>query len=199
MSSTIRNDVDQVYREYVELPREWSAEQRSVFVDRETARLSLLAAELAAQRSDAAIAAWTERMGREPDYMTTVGLINNAAWQGREQVLSQELYALIRTGPGPAESEQDPTTTEDSVGAVDWGDPDRWRTLRRSEPSPAVTALATRLWPTRSEWFTIKAEYLLQARGEDGLELPSDPRSALAQELAQLVEDDLRSDGLPLR
>lgn len=198
MSSTIRNDVDQIYREQVELPQQWSAEQRSVFVDQEAARLSLLAAELAAQRSDAAIAAWTERMGREPDYMTTVGLINNATVQGREQVLSHELYSQIPAEPEPAVTEEDPAT-ENSAGAVDWGNPDRWRTLRRSEPSQAVTALVTRLWSTRSEWFAIKAEYLLQARTEDGLELPHDPRSALAQELAQLVEDDLRSDGLPLR
>lgn len=192
MSSTIRNDVNRVYREHVDLPQEWDSAQRSAFVDQETERLSRAAAETAAQRSDAAIAAWTERMGRAPDYLTTVGLINSGALQAREQVLGEELYAQIEPEPEQAGTEG-PTST------VDWGNPDRWRTLRRSEPSPAVTALVAQVWPTRSGWFAIKAEYLLQTLSEDGRELPRDPNSPLAQELARLVVDDLRSDGLPLQ
>lgn len=198
MSSTIRNDVDQVYREHATLPPEWTAEQRRVFLDQETTRLSLLAAQAAAHHADAAIATWTERMGREPDYMTTVGLINNATVQGREQVLSQELYSQIPADPTDAAAALNPQT-QDPDSAVDWGNPDRWRTLRRSEPSPAVTTLVAQLWPTRSDWFAIKAEYLLQARAEDGLELPASPHSPLTHQLALLVEDDLQSDGLPLR
>lgn len=195
MSSTIRNDVDQVYRERVTLPPEWTAEQRRVFLDQETARLSRLAADLAAQRADAAIATWTEQTGHEPDYLTTVGLINNATLQGREQALAEQLYAQIPPDPDPAVEAE----SVELVESVDWGNPDRWRTLRRSEPTPTVTALVAQLWPTRSDWFAIKAEYLLQARAEDDLELPSSPDSALAQELALLVDDDLRSDGLPLQ
>ena len=80
---------------------------------------------------------------------------------------------------------------------MDWGNPDRWRTPRRSEPTEAIQTLVARLWPDRSDWFAIKAEYLLQARSEDGHELPNSPHSPLARELASLVEADLADDGLP--
>ena len=85
----------------------------------------------------------------------------------------------------------------DDRAGVDWGNPDRWRTLRRSEPTEAIETLVAQLWPGRSDWFAIKAEYLLQARSEDRLELPSSPDSPLARELASRVEADLAADELP--
>jgi hypothetical protein len=203
MSSEIRDIVDRVYRT-LGLPPEWSPEQQRMFLDHETTRLSRRAAELAAELGETAVAEWTQRMGRQPDYLTTAGLLNNATLRAREVVLADELYAQLPEPQDPAATESDPASPSDSslgelrAEEVDWGNPDRWRTLRRSEPSEAVSALVARVWPTRSDWFTIKAEYLLQARSEDGLELPNSPDSELAHELARLVEDDLRSDGLPL-
>ena len=126
-------------------------------------------------------------MGQAPDYLTSVGLRNNATAQAREQVLTEELYALVPQDPHdePSPAQQPPGQT------VDWGNPDRWRTTRRSEPTEAIQTLVARLWPDRSDWFAIKAEYLLQARSEDGHELPNSPHSPLARELASLVEADL--------
>lgn len=200
MSSAIRDVVDRMYREHIDLPVEWSPEQRRLFIDRETARLSRRAAELAADLSEAAIAAWTQRAGHEPDYLTTVGLTNNATSQAIQTVLTQEVYEQIPTQTDPTEDDlpdpQNPAAPMEV--AVDRSNPDRWRTAQRSEPTPAVAALAARVWPTRSDWFLIKAEYLLQTRLEDGLPLPHSPDSELAHELAQLVEEDLRADGLPL-
>lgn len=192
MSSTIRSDAERVYRDHATLPPEWTPAQRSAFLDQEAARLGRLTAETAAELGEAATAAWTDRTGEPPDYLTTVGLLNNAKLQAQEQVLAEELYSQIEPEPEPAEA-------EDEATAVDWGNPDRWRTLRRSEPTAAVTALVAQLWPTRSHLFAIKAEYLIQTRTEDGLEVPQDPTSDLARELADLVDDDLRADGLPLR
>lgn len=59
--------------------------------------------------------------------------------------------------------------------------------------------LVADLWPAPafSAVFRIKAGYLLAARAEDQLPLPREPRDPLAAELAQMVYQDLRDDGLP--
>jgi hypothetical protein len=193
MSELIRQIVARTYRLHIGLPTEWSPEQQRLFLDREAARLSHRSAALAAELGEAATAEWARRMGQAPDYLTSVGLRNNATAQAREQVLTEELYALVPQDPHdePSPAQQPPGQT------VDWGNPDRWRTPRRSEPTEAIQTLVARLWPDRSDWFAIKAEYLLQARSEDGHELPSSPHSPLARELASLVEADLADDGLP--
>jgi hypothetical protein len=190
MSELIRQIVERTYRSHIGLPTEWSPEQQRLFLDREAARLSHRTAALAAELAEAAITQWAQRMGQAPDYLTSVGLRNNATAQAREQVLTEELYALIPQDPDDELEEQSPQP-------VDWGNPDRWRTTRRSEPTQAIQTLVARLWPDRSDWFAIKAEYLLQARSEDGHELPNSAHSPLARELASLVEADLADDGLP--
>lgn len=192
MSSAIRSDVERVYRDHVPLPPEWTPEQRTEFLDQQAQRLSQLSAEAAAARGEAAVEEWTAREGTPPDYLTTVGLLNSSALAAREKVLAEQLYSQIEAEPEGPETEEPPTE-------VDFSDPQRWRTLRRSDPTAQVIALVERLWPTRSALFQLKAEYLVQARIEDGLEVPQDPTSDLVRQLTELVEDDLRDDGLPLR
>jgi len=192
MSELIRQMVERTYRSHIGLPTEWSPEQQRLFLDREAARLSHRSAALAAELGEAAITEWARRMGQAPDYLTSVGLRNNATAQAREQVLTEELYALV-----PQDPDHDLPQTQQQPQTVEWGNPDRWRTPRRSEPTEAIQTLVARLWPDRSDWFAIKAEYLLQARSEDGHELPNSPHSRLARELASLVEADLADDGLP--
>ena len=102
----------------------------------ETTRLALLVAEMAAEMGAAAIAAWEQRTGHAPDYLTTVGLVNTATSQAREVVLQQELYAQIPPDPEPTED----LTTGDPE-QVDWSDPDRWRTPHRSEPTEQIEEL----------------------------------------------------------
>ena len=57
----------------------------------------------------------------------------------------------------------------------------------------------TAVWPDPgfSALFRIKAGYLIAARAEDQLVLPSDRHDPLAAQLAQMVYADLRADGLP--
>lgn len=195
MNSEIAEIVEKTYRAHIGLPATWSPGQQQAFLDQQTTRLSTLVAQLAAELGEAATASWTQRAGHAPDYPTTAGLLNAALVQAREVVLTEELYSQIPPEPEPT----DELPASDSPDEVDWGNPHRWRTPRRSEPTDQVTALVARLWPDRSDWFTIKAEYLLQTRSEDGQPLPSSPGSALTRYLARLVEDDLAGDGLPLR
>jgi hypothetical protein len=199
MNSTIRDAVDRIYGERVPLPADWTPERRTEFVDREAARLSTLAEQTSADRGEAAVAEWIARTGQQPDFLTKVGLLNTAALQGAEMVLAEELYAQL-----PPEPDLEPDLELSAMWAevdtsVEWGNPDRWRTPRRSEPTPEVTALVARVWPAAPDLFAIKAEYLVQALIEDGMDVPSEPGSPLANQLAQLVEADARADGLLLR
>lgn len=50
--------------------------------------------------------------------------------------------------------------------------------------------------PDFSGLFRIKAGYLIAARAEDQLTLPTDQHDPLAAALAQIVYADLRADGL---
>lgn len=195
MSTEIRQIVETTYTDHIGLPPEWRPEQRRVFLDQEASRLTRLVHLSAASLQERVISDWTKRMGREPDYLTTVGLINQAKAQAREIVLSQELYEQIPELIDPAVTE---TFDDDETPRVDWHNPNRWNTLYRSEPTTAVEQLVLRLWPTRSDWFRIKAEYLLQARLEDELPIPDTESHPLIPELVTLIEDAQRGDAMPL-
>jgi hypothetical protein len=199
-SPEIRQILHTVYTEHLQLPPEWTPAQRQEFLETEAAKISYQIAELAAEMSAQTVTDWTSRHGEHPDYLTKVGLINSATASAKEIVLNQELYEMI---PEP----QDSTSTDQIApepildrSQVPWDQ--RWtRTQYRSDPSEQIEALAARMWPDPdfSAVFRIKAGYLLAARDEDQLPLPSRPGDPLAADLAQMVFSDLRRDGLPER
>ena len=196
MSTEVQQAVEQAFRQYLRVPTGSLPEHVQVLVSREAARLSGMVAQMAAELSEAAVAAWTRRHGREPDYLTATRLIATATQQARSTVLSTELEP-----EGPSDPEEIDETVLDLMllldEAPDWGNPDRWRTAWRSEPSEEIVELVARLWPRSSDLFAIKAEYLLQCRAEDGQELPQHADGGLGRQMAQLVMDDLVADGLP--
>jgi len=195
MTEEIRQIVEQTYLEQIGLDPSWTPEQTRVFFDKEAARLSQQVARMASDLQERVIADWTARKGQAPDYMTSVGLINQAKAQAQEMVLTSELYEQIPVPEDFSESEDEEPTEEELMAAARTN-PDRWKTLYRSEPSETVVELVAKVWPSRSGLFRIKAEYLLQARTEDLLPVPEGPDSPLAAELALAVEQDLRDDGL---
>ena len=84
----------------------------------------------------------------------------------------------------------------------------RQRLVRKPAPRARVLLrdnledkLAAQVWPAPefSALFRIKAGYLIAARAEDQLVLPTGPLDPLAAQLAQMVYADLRADGLPVR
>ena len=85
-------------------------------------------------------------------------------------------------------------------GRLSWDE--RWtRPAWRSQPGLDVEALIADLWPDRlfCDVFQVKAGYLLAARAEDGLPLPSGQEDPLIAELTEMISADLRCAGLPER
>lgn len=192
-SPEIRQIVHEVYRPY-QHPTPGS---REAFLDQEADRISRQVAELAAEMGERSISDWERRNGKHPDYLTKTGLLNTARSSALEIVLQQELYEKLPQEP-EVPDEQNLTTAAPDKAELPWDQ--RWtRTAYRTEPDGTLEDLAAAVWPAPnfSVVFQIKAGYLLAARAEDGLPLPSRPDEALAAELAKLVYADLKSDGLP--
>lgn len=197
-SPEIRQIVQDVYNNHLQLPQEWTTSRREEFLETEAARISRRIAELSAEMGAAAVAEWTARHGDHPDYLTKVGLLNTATAQAKEIVLNNELYEQIPEPPEPPT--QPETETLPDRSQVPWDQ--RWtHTAYRSDPSEQIEDLVAAIWPDPdfSAVFRIKAAYLLAARQEDQLPLPSHRGDPLAAQLAQMVYQDLRHDGLPER
>lgn len=198
-SPEIRQIVDNIYSQHLQLPQNWTAGQREKFLENEASRISLQIADLAAQMGEQAVQHWQNQNGHPPDYLTKVGLLNNARSQAMETVLNNELYEQIPQTEDPNDLEA-PTTETLARSQVPWDQ--RWTSPRyRSEPSEQIEDLAAAIWPAPdfSAVFRIKAQYLLAARAEDQLPLPTHQHDPLAATLADLVYNDLRHDGLPER
>lgn len=195
----MRQAVDEVYRQWLPLPEDWTPEQQDRYLEQMTSRLDNLAIALADSLATSAITLWTQDHGEHPDYLTTVGLREVALQNARETIVRQELYDLI------PQDEQEETIPFDPplrqpipASQVPWHQ--RWNDARyRSEPGEELEALAERVWPAPqfSVMFRIKVAYLLIARVEDDLPVPDGPQHPLAQQLAPMVYEDLQADGYP--
>lgn len=198
-SPEIRQIVQDVYSQHLELPPEWTPEQSATVLEDEASRISQQIAQLADQMGAQSVAEWTQRTGQHPDYTTKVGLLNTAMLAAKEIVLSNELYELIPEPQDPSDETAE-TAPDLDRRQVPWDQ--RWtRTQYRSDPSDQIEDLVAQIWPDPvfSAVFRIKAGYLLAARAEDHLPLPAHHEDPLAEELATLVYNDLRHDGLPER
>lgn len=202
MSREFLDILNEVYPRYLPLPPEWTAQEQHQYLVQESERLSRMVGELADQLAEQSVTQWTRGHGHHPDYLTKVGLLNNARMTAREQILNNEVYEQIPVSEHETDEDLD-VTREEPPQARDgvpwdrrWTEPD-WR----SDPSEEMETLIEQIWPEPrfSMLFRIKAGYLLAARQEDGLPNPTASDSPLAQELATLVYQDLRSDGLPER
>lgn len=197
-SPEIRQIVHDVHSRYLGLPEGQSPEQQSRFLDQEANRISRLVADLAAELGEQAIDDWQARTGQHPDFTTKTGLLNSARTSAMEIVLQEQLYEKIPAQFEEQESPEPPTTPDRAQ--LPWDQ--RWtRTAYRTDPDETLEDLAETLWPAPdfSIEFRIKAGYLLAARAQDGLPLPSQPDEDLTAQLARLVYADLKSDGLPER
>lgn len=200
-SPEIQQIVRQVYSGPLRLPAHWTPPQCEEFLDSEASRLSHQIAELAAEMGAQAVGEWTRtHHGAHPDYLTKVGLLNSAHNQAKEIVLSEQLYEQTPPEPDPPSTLWGEDQPEPDRQQTPWDQ--RWtRPALRTEPSPDIEALIAHLWPepTHSGYFRIKAGYLLAARAEDQLELPSGPHDPLTAQLALMISHDIREDGLPER
>jgi hypothetical protein len=192
--------VQTVYSTDLGLPIEWSDAQRRAFLTAEAEKISSMAASLTETLSQQAITAWSQhRNGRKPSPATTAALIDAARKQATTTVLNNELYELIATDQTNQDN-QTPHEPEPTPGRPDWRQ--RWTNpAYQSDPDEDPEALIDRLWPVPafSGPFRIKAGWLLTARTEDGLALPTHRDDPQVAELTQMIRADLRTDGLPER
>ena len=202
MSREFLDILNEVYPRYLPLPPEWTAQEQHQYLVQESERLSRMVGELADRLAEQSVTQWTRSHGHHPDYLTKVGLLNNARMAAREQILNNEVYEQIPSSTDETGEDRDairgepPQDRDEIPWDQRWTDPD-WR----SEPSEAMETLIEQIWPEPrfSMLFRIKAGYLLASREEDGLAIPTTSDSALARELAAMIYQDLRSDGLPER
>jgi len=170
----------------------WPLPQRQVYLEQLATQISRHLDTLADELAESAIQAWIARTGDHPDYLTKAALVNNATREATTIAL-RRLDEMIDGADEKSGLEQEPPRPDRSE--VPWDQ--RWtRTYYRTDPTEQLEVLAADLWLTCSAVFRIKMGYLLAARAEDGLALPADHNDPLATELADMVYQDLRRDGL---
>jgi len=214
MSAEIRQIVARTWREHIGVPQEWSREQTEEFFTEEATRMADRISRMQAEQQLVVIRAWRHaHNGDQPDYLTQVGLINSARAQCQEIVLSEELYEQI---PEEQDEETYPTGEwdESNWGCLPEGNeawavaarenPDRWKTVFRSEATEEIVDAVAALWPQRTATFHFYMELLWQSRVEDDKPVPAVepvPRTqlrtrranaAVMEEMTQLVDAEER-------
>ncbi|WP_302071579.1 hypothetical protein [Rhodococcus ruber] len=118
------------------------------------------------------------------------------AWRAaREMVLEGELYPQVT--PEIRESWERFEVWVDQEIEKDWEaaraaqDPERWRT-RNVKPNPTAVRVVERVWLAKPGWFRTLAKALIAQRIEDNQPVPMTSRDPLADELATLIEDEMR-------
>lgn len=174
---------EQVVQRYAQELIEMDRASFEDWVAAKTHELEAQASQFQTDNQEPTIAAWTASMGREPDYMERLGLINQTRLAAVEWVTHQ-LWEGYRD-PADVEPEEsvEPRTP---VAAMD-----RWTTEDATEPDRETTLLVEWVWPDRTPAFQVTAELLLAARAEDGLALPSGPGDRLVGELVAVVEQEM--------
>lgn len=198
----VRQIVARVWRTEIGLPTDLDPTAQEAFLDREAERIeNQIEDQIPGQGP--LVEQYRREHNQAPDYLTTVKLINMSRLQATEQVLSEELYAKV---PSPApefepaqtleEQDQDQQDRDQALRAAHRHDRQRWtRALQRSEPTPEIEELVAQLWPNRTAWFRVSAQYLLQARSEDQEPIPTGLHDPLLAEFTNQVEQELRAKG----
>ncbi|MCW3472670.1 hypothetical protein OMK68_24105 [Rhodococcus pyridinivorans] len=158
-------------------------------IDREALRLQQLTEDAAQQ--------FEQANPTVPDatYQEAVQAKETAWRAAREMVLENELYPQVT--PEIREDWEQFETFLDQQIEQRWEaariaqDPDRWRT-RNVRPNPTAVRVVERVWMDRPGWFRTLAKSLIAQRIEDNQPVPATSRDRLADELTELIEDEMR-------
>ena len=119
-----------------------------------------------------------------------------SAWRAaRETVLEQELYPQVtpemraERAEFDAQIEREIETQQDAARKTQ--DPDRWRSLN-VRPMPAAERVVERVWLAKGPRFRSLARALVAQRIEDDQPVPMTGRDPIADELAQMIDDEIR-------
>ncbi|NCL75613.1 hypothetical protein [Rhodococcus sp. YH1] len=158
-------------------------------IDREALRLQQMTEDAAEQFEQATLTT--------PDatYWDAVQAKATAWRAAREMVLEGELYPQVTPEIRAAQEEfevgLDQRIEERWEAARAAQDPGRWRT-RNVRPNPTAGRVVERVWVSKPGWFLSLAEALIAQRIEDNLPVPMTSRDPLADELAAMIEDEMR-------
>ncbi len=158
-------------------------------IDREALRLQQITEDAAEQFEQATPPAL------DATYQDAVRAKETAWRAAREMVLENELYPQVTPEMQAAQEEfeafLDQRIEQRWEAARTAQDPDRWRT-RNVKPNPAAGRVVERVWVSKPGWFLSLAEALIAQRIEDNQPVPMTSRDPLADELAALIEDEMR-------
>ncbi len=158
-------------------------------IDREALRLQQMTKDAAEQFEQATPPA--------PDatYQDAVRAKETAWRAAREMVLENELYPQVTSEMQAAQEEfeafLDQRIEQRWEAARTAQDPDRWRT-RNVRPNPSAVRVVERVWLAKPGWFRTLAKSLIAQRIEDNQPVPMTSRDPLADELAALIEAEMR-------
>ena len=183
MSVWIRQAVEEVYRQWLAMPQEWTPAQREKFIDLCTEHMDRKAAEMAMDLRDDSVRQWRDDHGQHPDFLTTVRLYETAVENAREAVVRQELYDTI-----PLTQDGDPIPAEPVTG-VPWEK--RWMDHRYqiAESTDEMDDHVRLVWPDHSSMFRVLAAMLLTARHQEDRPLPRTRRDQLAHDLVPEINE----------
>ncbi|RJO77645.1 hypothetical protein D5S18_07885 [Nocardia panacis] len=197
MTQQIHALVEQTWRDHIGLPPEWTPEQTRRFLNGEAAAICTEIDRRIPGAQLLTLQRWKSEHGHEPDYPTTVGLLNNARQSITELVLTEALYEKIPPENDAAELETPSAATypDNLVDAVQ-----RWRYpwARTPEPDRDLDDLADLLLPHRSTLVRVMAAHLLQVMREDGQTLPVGPADPALSPFTNRLEEGMRADNQPL-
>lgn len=192
--------VERVWTQNIGLPAQWSPQQVREHLTAQTQRIETMIDNAVQGQGPLVQEHWKEH-GTGPNYLTTVALMNQAQAQAREEILDQELYSLIPSSDQSVETDpevlaQREINQDNEIREQYRNDPDRWKKiLRSSEPTPEIVEMTEKLWSGQHVQLRILAERLMQARQEDGHQLPTSPTDPLFQEFTNLLDQELAEKG----
>ncbi|MHA4855104.1 hypothetical protein L1080_037210 [Rhodococcus sp. MSC1_016] len=193
---TIRAEVERIWREHLGVDPAATETELAAQFDEEAARLSELVLQRVGGGQGYLMRNWkAEHPGQDPDVMTTHQLIAQAEHNSREAVLTEELYSQV-----PEISEEQiarELKIEERIEAEiaarrQARDPDRWRTGMVEVPDLA-RQVVRRVWPSEAMTFRTYAESLIAQRMEDNVKTPLTAADPLADELAQMIDEQIKA------
>lgn len=194
----VRAEVARIWRGWIGMDPDLSEEERDRQIDAEAARLTqMIQSHIGDSSHGFRVEQWRqEHPGQEPDFLTTVSLIESARIAARSLVLETELYPQVTPEiAGQTEAELDEihaAALEEARRLREIHDPERWR-RHMVEVSDLAERIVSRVWGTSQPLdFMTLAVSLVQQRLEDNQRTPTTSADPLREELEQMIDEELR-------
>lgn len=196
----IRAEVTRIWREWIGMDPDLTGAERESQIDAEAARLTAMVDESVGDSAHGFVMEqWqAEHPGREPDFPTTVALIETARRSATSKILETELYPQL-TAEAAARTQAD--LDEISLAAAaqarrlrEQCDPQRWR-RGMVEVSDLARQIVDRVWGISGTLdFQLLALVLVQQRLEDDQRTPLTSADPIREELESMIDEQLRSE-----